>query len=131
MNMRVHALLSSAVLLLASSYACAATPDTEVVRAAMEEAKARLKLTPDQEVQLKPVIEERTAKLKAIREKHAGDSSRSAKRAMFKEARPVMDEYQQKVRAILTDEQEAEWEKMRDEARKRLKEQYRSGSAPD
>ncbi len=131
MNMRVHAVLSSAVLFLASSYACAATPDTEVVQAVMEEAKARLKLTPDQEVQLKPVIEERTVKLKAIREKHAGDSSRSAKRAMFKEARPVMDEYQQNVRAILTDEQETEWEKMRDEARKRLKEQYRNGSAPD
>ena len=88
MNMRVHALLSSAVLMLASSYACAATPDTEVVRAAMEEAKARLKLTPDQEVQLKPVIEERTAKLKAIREKHAGDSSRSAKRAMYQGSAP-------------------------------------------
>ena len=131
MNAHVLAFLSSVVLLLASSYACASTPDPEVVRAALEEAKARLKLTPEQEAQLKPVIEDRTIKLKAIKEKHAGDTSRSAKRAMFKEARPVMDDYQQKVRAILTGEQEAEWEKMRDEARTHLKEQYRSGIAPD
>ncbi len=105
--------------------------DPAVIQAAITEAKARLKLTPEQEAELKPLIEERTAKLKAIRDKHAGDDSRRAKRAMYNEARPVMDDYQEKVRAILTDEQEAEWEKMRAEARERLKERYRAGQGPD
>lgn len=106
-------------------------PDREAIQAAVTEAKARLKLTPEQEAQFRPIFTERTTKLKAIHAKHAGDTSRSAKRAMYKEARPVMEEYQQKVRAILTDEQEAEWEKMRDEAKARLKERYRSGKAPE
>ena len=45
--------------------------------------------------------------------------------------RPVLDDYQEKVREILTPEQEAEWEKMRVEARDRLKERYRAGQEPD
>ncbi|MBM4218585.1 MAG: hypothetical protein FJ171_02915 [Gammaproteobacteria bacterium] len=69
--------------------------------------------------------------MKAIREKHAGDESRTDRRVMYHEARPVADEYQEKVRAILDDEQEAEWEKMRAEARERLKERYRAGNGPD
>ena len=109
-----------------------ATPqDVSAVRAAIAEATARLKLTPEQEAQLKPLIEERTARLKAIRDKHAGDDSRRAKRDMYREARPVLDDYQTKVRAILDDQQEAEWEKMRAEARERLKERYRAGLGPD
>ena len=55
----------------------------------IEEAKSRLKLTPEQKPQLKPIVEDRNQKLKAIRDKYAGDSSRRAKRAMFKEAQPI------------------------------------------
>lgn len=105
--------------------------DPAAVQAAIEEARARLKLTPEQEAQIKPAMEERAAKLKAIRDKYAGEDSRRAKRDMYREARPVMDEYQAKVRAILDDEQLAEWEKMRAEARERLKERFREGQGPD
>ncbi len=120
-------------LALSVTTAWSETPqaDPAVIQAAITEAKARLKLTPEQEAQLKPLIEERTAKLKAIRDKHAGDDSRRAKRAMYSEARPVLDDYQEKVRTILTDEQEVEWEKMRAEARERLKDRYRAGQGPD
>ena len=108
-----------------------ATPDAARLQAVIAEAKARLKLTPEQEAKLRPLVEERTAKLKAIRDKHAGDDSRRARRAMYREARPVLDDYQEKVREILTPEQEAEWKKMRAEARERLKERYRAGQEPD
>jgi hypothetical protein len=50
---------------------------------------------------------------------------------MFKEAQPVVDNYQARVRTILDDQQKAEWEKMRAEAKERLKEQYKSGNGPD
>ena len=103
-------------------------PDPESVQVAIEQAKARLKLTPEQEAQVKPLMEERAAKLKAIRDSHAGDDSRKAKRDMYREARPVMEDYQEKMRAILSDEQEAEWEKMRAEARERFKERHREGN---
>ncbi len=111
--------------------AAEASPDREAVQAAVAEAKARLKLTPEQEAQLRPLTEEHMAQLKAIKAKHAGAASRSEKRAMFKEARPVMDDYHEKVRAILTDEQQAEWEKMRAEAKERFKEHRRSGNDPE
>jgi hypothetical protein len=108
-----------------------AAPDPAKVQAAVDEARARLKLTPEQEAALRPLIQERLAKLKEIRDRHSGDTSRRAKREMYREAKPVIEEYQEEVRAILDDEQEAEWEKMRDEARQRLKEQYRAGKDPD
>jgi hypothetical protein len=131
---RLRSTLAVALTLAFASGAAlsqAAATDPARIQAAIAEAKARLKLTPEQEAQLKPLIEERSARLKAIRDQHAGDDSRRAKRAMYRDAKPVMDDYQEKVRAILTDEQEAEWEKMRSEARQRLKERYREGHDPD
>lgn len=129
---RCLSLMIASLAMLTATVATAEVPTVDVaaVQAALAEAKARLKLTPEQEAALKPVFEERTAKMKVIRDKHADDTSRSAKRQMFKEARPVMEDYQAKVRAILDDSQEAEWEKMRAEAKARLKEQYKAGQGP-
>lgn len=126
---------AAAVILLASSSfgAAAQQPavDPAAIQAALQEARARLQLTPEQEAQLKPLIQERNAALKAIRDKHAGDDSRRARRAMFREAKPVVENYQARVRTILNDAQYDEWEKMRAEARERLEEQYKKGRAPD
>ena len=105
--------------------------DPAAVQAALQEAKARLQLTPEQEAQLKPLMQERNQALKAIRDKYAGDDSRRTRRAMFREAEPIIENYQARVRTILNDAQYAEWEKMRAEARERLKEQYKKGGAPD
>jgi hypothetical protein len=132
-TVRAHcaAAAASLVLLAGAALAQPPTPDPATIQAAIDEARARLKLTPEQEAALKPLIQERTAKLKAIRDSHAGDTSRRARREMYREAKPVMEEYQEKVRAILDEEQEAEWEKMRDEARQRLKQRYREGKDPE
>lgn len=105
--------------------------DPAAIKAALQEAKVRLQLTPEQEAQLKPLMQERNQALKAIRDKYAGDDSRRTRRAMFREAQPVVENYQARVRTILNDAQYAEWEKMRAEARERLKEQYKKGGAPD
>ena len=128
---RIGLVVLCLALSVTTAWSEAPQADPAVIQAAITEAKARLKLTPEQEAQLKPLIEERTAKLKAIRDKHVGDDSRRAKRALYRDAQPVMVDYQEKVRAILTDEQKAEWEKMRAEARERLKERYREGHGPD
>ena len=106
-------------------------PDPAAIQAVVEEAKARLKLTPEQEAQLKPLVQDRNKSLKAIRDKYAGDRSHSAKRAMYKEAQPVVENYLARVRTILNDEQQVEWEEMRAEARARLQQQYQSGTGPD
>jgi hypothetical protein len=105
--------------------------DPAALQAAFEEARARLKLTPEQEMQIKTLMQRRTEALKAIRDKYAGEDSRRARRAMFKEAQPVVENYLARVRTILDDAQYAEWEKIRDEARDRLKQQYKQGQAPE
>ena len=132
-HVRVPRLVVATLAILAAGMALAQVPavDPTAIQAVVEEAKARLKLTPAQEAQLKPLVQDRNQKLKAIRDKYAGQSSRRAKRAMFKEAQPVVENYQARVRTILNDEQEAEWEKMRAEAKERFKEQYKSGNGPD
>ena len=129
----IRAATVAMVLAAASAGVIAQQPaiDPAVVQAAIQEAKARLELTPEQEAQLKPLMQERNQALKAIRDKYAGDDSRRTRRAMFREAEPVVENYQARVRTILNDTQYAEWEKMRAEARERLKEQYKKGGAPD
>lgn len=130
----IRAASVSVVLTLVALLAAAQEPATDPasLQAALQEARTRLQLTPEQEAQLKPLMQERNAGLKAIREKYAGDDSRRARRAMFREAEPVVENYQARVRTILNDAQVAEWEKMRAESRERLKEQYKKkGGQPD
>jgi len=98
---------------------------------AIQEAKTRLNLSPEQAAQLEPAFRERNAAIKAIRDKHAGDTSRRARMAMFRDARPVQEAYEKKVRGILNESQIEEWEKMRKEAKARIKEQMQSGSLPE
>jgi Spy/CpxP family protein refolding chaperone len=106
-----------------------ARPDPQAVAQRIEQAKERLNLTPEQEAQLRPVMEERVRKLQEIRGRYAGDNSRKARRGMMKEARPVQEDYETKVKAILTEPQIAEWETMRKEARNEMKERYRNNQS--
>jgi len=95
----------------------------------INEAKARLKLTPEQEQKLRPIVKERNDAIAAIRAKHAGDTSRRARREMFQEAKAAQQQFEAKVAPILDDSQRAEWQKMRDEAKQRMKEQVKAHRA--
>jgi hypothetical protein len=120
-----------AVALAAPVTHAAAAVDPAIVQARLQEAVSRLNLTPDQQAKLKPAFEELVQGLKAIRDAHAGDTSRSARRAMFRDARPVQQEFEKKVMAVLDDSQEAEWEKMRKETRAKLEAQRKAGRGPE
>jgi hypothetical protein len=109
-----------------------ATPaQMQALQTALQEARTRLNLTPEQAAQLEPLFRERNAAIKAIRDKHAGDTSRRARMAMFREVRPVQEAYEKKVRGILNESQIEEWEKMRKEAKARIREQMQSGGDPE
>jgi hypothetical protein len=94
----------------------------------VEELKTRLKLTPEQEEKLGPLVKEEVQKLKAIREKHQGASTRSEKRQMLQEMRPVQQHFRAEVEKILTPEQMAEWKKIRDERKEEMKERAKAKS---
>jgi predicted Zn-dependent protease len=134
-------LVVAALLTTTLSVASAATMagehglDPAKVQARMQEAVQRLQLTPEQQATLKPIVEEHVAQLKALRDKHPRDGSRDAKRAMMQEARTLRDAYDTKVRGVLTDEQEKEWDAMRREARDRMRDEWKqrretTGAAP-
>jgi len=135
MRQAMLSLVSSLILLAHPGQALAAEVDTAQMQVrlqtALQEAKSRLNLTPEQVALLEPAFRERNAAIMAIRDKHAGDTSRSARMSMFREARPVEQAYEKKVRGILNESQVEEWEKMRKEAKARIKEQARSGGHPE
>ncbi len=114
---------------LAAQDAQAAAPATAGDGAWLESVKGRLKLTPEQEASLRPILEEEVGKLKALRAKYEGQTSRKAKRAKLKEAKAIQSDAQNRINPLLTEEQRAEWKKIRDETRAKAKEEMKKRRA--
>lgn len=92
----------------------------------IQELKDRLALTPEQEQQLQPLLEERNAKLRDLWAQHDPNASRREKRQMLSQARAIQQDFTQKIQPILTPEQMKKWEDFRKEAREEAMERYRS-----
>jgi len=92
----------------------------------IQDLKDRLALTPDQEQKLAPLIEDRNAKLRDLFARSSPDSSRADKRALFREARSIQEDFNDKLKPILTAEQMKQWEAFRKEARSEARERYRN-----
>jgi Spy/CpxP family protein refolding chaperone len=101
----------------------------EMAQQAFGEFSQRLKLSPDQEAQVKPLFEARNSKLKEIHDKYASDTSRRAKRSAMQEAKNAQDDFNSKLKPILSPEQQAELDKMRKEARDKMKEEWQARKA--
>jgi protein CpxP len=91
----------------------------------MEEVAQRLKLTEEQKLQLRPIVEEHVAKAKSVRDRYPAETPRAQKREMFQELHSVREAYDAKVRDVLNEEQRKEWERMRSERRERMREHGR------
>jgi Spy/CpxP family protein refolding chaperone len=114
---------------------CAQGPDSarrEQLEQRLQAAKVRLNLTPEQEQKFRALVMEQGEKLRAIKDKYAGDASRAARRAEIQEARVVQEDFRTHVSALLTPDQMREWDRMRDEAREEFRErrQAASGARP-
>jgi len=107
-----------------------ADESSDTPRQAMEmkiqDLKERLALTPAQEQKLAPLIDERNAKLRDLFARYSPDGSRGDKRATFREARAIQEDFNDKIKPILTAEQLKEWEAFRKEARTEARERYRN-----
>jgi Spy/CpxP family protein refolding chaperone len=113
-NNRKESPMRTLVLVLALAVAFSAQSATaqtaaEKVKAEFAKIQERLKLTDDQKTQLKKLLAEEVNKLDAI----------------YKEYEPkedaVVKEYKSKMRAVLTPEQQAEWDKIKKEYSDKLK----------
>jgi Spy/CpxP family protein refolding chaperone len=90
--------------------------------------KERLKLTPEQEAKIRPILEEEAAKLKDLRAQRDAAGATQDRRERIKQVRAIQQETQDRVNPILTPEQQAEWTKLRDEMRERVRDRYRERS---
>ena len=86
----------------------------------MAELSTRLALTPEQQAHITPLLQERNDRiLELVEGLDAGDSRRTQLKALRK-ARAIQQEFVSRVSPVLTPEQDAAWEKLRDETRDRL-----------
>lgn len=104
----------------------AAGSQQQAMQMKIQELKDRLALTPEQEQQLQPLLEERNAKLRDLWAQHDPNASRREKRQMLSQARAIQQDFTQKIQPILTPEQMKKWEDFRKEAREEAMERYRS-----
>lgn len=82
----------------------------------LEKMKEHLGLTDEQVAKLKPVFEAERAEMQAAREKLGEDATRKER---MEAARAIHEKYRPQIAAVLTEEQKAKLEKMRDKMRER------------
>ena len=118
---------------LAMSLGCAllqpsAAADSPAPAAQMsiDDLKARLALTPEQQEKIAPLAEERRSKMEAIRSKLASATSRRDKREVMQEAKGIQEDFTSKVEPLLTPAQQTEWKKIREEMRAQMMERWRN-----
>lgn len=83
----------------------------------LQEIKDRLKLTPEQEEQVKPIVMDEFQQLKAVRDKYAGDTNRRSRLKMAREMRDVQSDTENKLAKVLNKDQMAELKEMREQWR--------------
>ena len=91
----------------------------------MDELSSRLHLTPEQQDKIKPLAEQRHARLDDIHGRMSTAASRRDKFSLMQEAKQAQDEFVAGVEPLLTAEQQGEWKQMRDEAREQMKTRLR------
>jgi Spy/CpxP family protein refolding chaperone len=73
-----------------------------------------LNLTPQQVDQLRPIVQQEVAELRALREKHKGDKSTATRKAVGQEMKEIQARYEPQISAVLTPEQQAQWKQMKE-----------------
>lgn len=113
-----------AVLALAGSLPAAAADARGELpgQIVMEEMAARLDLTADQQARIAPALQTRNEGLKALAGRLDADAPRREKLKLVREGRSIQQDFVAAVTPVLTQEQNAEWKKMREDTREQLAE---------
>ena len=119
-----------AACLLVLTIPMAQAADSGPPQMSVDELKARLNLTPEQQAKIQPYADTRKAKFQEAHSKMSSATSKHDKRAAMKEAKQAQDEFVRNVEPILTAEQQAEWKKMRAEAHDKMKQAWHERQQP-
>ena len=102
------------------------TPQVHSAGLTLEEIRSRLDLTPEQEEQIKPLAAEYRKQMSEIRANLEKGRSGQSKRGLLLQAAAIQDEFNSNVAPLLTDEQRAEWKRIRGEMLDELKARWRA-----
>lgn len=80
-----------------------------------------LKLTPQQTEQLKPIIQQEVVDLRALKDKHKGDTSHAGRERKAQEIQGVQAKYEPQINAVLTPEQQAQWKALKEAKKEKAK----------
>ena len=117
----------AALALMIAPAALAAQDSTQLARRMpdaaqrLENLKQRLNLTADQETAIKPILQAEADSFKAIRQRYEGKTERADRRSMMQEYRKLRDASNEKIKPVLTEQQQAEWKKWQDENREKMR----------
>jgi predicted outer membrane protein len=121
------ALLAAIMLGFVGPAPAAEASESPPAQIAMEQLSTRLNLTPEQQEAIAPALERRNSRLRELGATFDGpEASRRQRLKALREARSIQQAFVREVSPMLSQEQQTEWEKLREEmrdgARERLQE---------
>lgn len=120
---KLAALLFTLMLSLFAAASFAQSADSPVT---LDSLRERLALTPEQETKIAPLVQERTEKLKALRDSSDPNGSRRDKLKMLRQARGIQQDFVKQVEPLLSQDQKKQWDVLRKEMQENAKERLQS-----
>lgn len=104
----------------------------QAAEARFENMKQALKLSPEQEAQIKPILAENAKKLSELRDKYQGQTADPQKRIQMREEMQVIrKDTDDRIAKVLTASQLEEWTKLRTANREQMRQQAREQMGPE
>jgi hypothetical protein len=100
------------------------TPQTYPSGLTIEEIRSRLDLTAEQQQQITPLATEYRKRMSEINANLEKTRSRQSRRGLLLQAAAIQEDFDSTLAPLLTDEQRAEWNTIRDEMRDELKQRW-------
>jgi hypothetical protein len=122
---RIHVITLALSLFAATPLMAQQSSDSAARVAQVKERLAKLsrylKLTPQQTEQLKPIIQQEVVDLRALKDKHKGDTSHAGRERKAQEIQGVHEKYEPQINAVLTPEQQAQWKTLKETKKEKAK----------
>jgi len=118
------------VSLATALWSCALTVAAQVEASpldsvpSMDVVRNKLELTPEQEVELRPLFEKRISDLQQTRSRLEQAATQADKRTVMRDAQQQAKAFNASVEALLTPSQKSKWRELRGETREKLKQKY-------
>ena len=123
--MTSHRLATVLLSLALSVFAAPSFAQSADGQVTLDTMRDRLALTPEQEAKIAPLLEERSAKLKALRSSSDPGASRREKLGLLRQARSIQQDFAKQVEPLLSKQQKIQWDALRKEMQEAVKERVR------